>query len=200
MTWGEFVRAHRHSMLAVDFFTVETIWLQRLYVLFFIELGSRRVHLTGCTPTPSAPWVTQHARQLTWSLAERPEHVRFLIRDRDQKFTRRFDEVFRADGIEIIRTPFRAPQANGVAERFVRTARSECLDWMLILNQPHLARVLGAPVAQIRKMSLIFLDKHNPQVQLGILKSLPRRLSLIGDLPVGGELLSSSAFLDCAIL
>jgi len=71
------------------------------------------VHLAGCTPTPSAPWVTQHARQLTWSSAERPEHVRFLIRDRDQKFTHRFDEVFRADGIEIIRTPFRAPQANG---------------------------------------------------------------------------------------
>jgi transposase InsO family protein len=158
------------------------------------------VHLAGCTPTPGAPWVTQHARQLTWTFAERCEHVRFLIRDRDQKFTHEFDEVFRGDGIAIVRTPFRAPQANGVAERFVRTARSECLDWMLILNQPHLARVLGAPVAQIRKMSLIFLDKHNPQVQLGILKSLPRRLSLIGDLPVGGELLSSSAFLDCAIL
>jgi len=111
--------------LAVDFFTVETISLQRLDVLFFIELGSRRVHLAGCTPTPSAPWVTQHARRLTWTLAERPEHVRFLIRDRDQKFTHRFVEVFRGDGIEIVRTPFRAPQANGVPERFVRTARSE---------------------------------------------------------------------------
>ena len=82
MTWREFVRAHRRSLLAVDFFTVETIWLQRLYVLF-IELGSRRVHLAGCTPTPSARWVTQCARQLTWTLRERPEHVRFLIRDRD---------------------------------------------------------------------------------------------------------------------
>ena len=69
MTWREFVRAHRRSMLAVDFFTVETIWLQRLYVLFFIELGSRRVHIAGCTPNPSAPWVTQQARQLTWTLA-----------------------------------------------------------------------------------------------------------------------------------
>ena len=94
MTWREFVRAHRRSMLAVDFFTVETIWLQRLYVLFFIELGSRRVHIAGCTPNPTAPWVTQQARQLTWTLAERPESFRFLIRDRDQKFTDSFDDVF----------------------------------------------------------------------------------------------------------
>jgi putative transposase len=86
-TWREFVRAHRQSMLAVDFFTVETIWLQRLYVLFFIELGSRRVHMAGCTPNPNAPWVIQQARQLSWTLAERSEPMRFLIRDRDQKFT-----------------------------------------------------------------------------------------------------------------
>jgi hypothetical protein len=114
-TWREFVRTHRHSLLAVDFFTVETMWLQRLYVLFFIELGSRRVHLAGCTPTPSAQWVTQQARQLTWTLTERSEPVRFLIRDRDQKFTDRFDEVFRGGGIEIVRTPFRAPQAKDYA-------------------------------------------------------------------------------------
>jgi transposase InsO family protein len=142
MTWREFVHAHRRSLLAVDFFTVETIWLQRLYVLFFIELGSRRVHLAGCTPSPSAPWVTQEARQLTWTRAERPAARRFLIRDRDQKFTATFDDVFRGSGLEIIRTPFRAPQANGVAERFVRTVRSECLDWLVILNHRHLERVL----------------------------------------------------------
>ena len=123
MTWREFVRAHRQSLLAVDFFTVETIWLQRLYVLFFIELGSRRVHVAGCTPNPSAPRVIQQARQLSWTSAERAEPMRFLIRDRDQKFTHAFDEVFRADGLEVVRTPFRATQANGVAERFVRTAR-----------------------------------------------------------------------------
>jgi transposase InsO family protein len=130
MTWREFLRAHRRNMLAVDFFTVKTIWLQRLYVLFFIELGSRRVHLAGCTLNPSAQWVTQQARHLTWTLAEHPASFRFLIRDRDQKFTASFDEVFRSHGLEIIRTPFRAPQANGVAERFVRTVRSECLDWL----------------------------------------------------------------------
>src|SRR5262249_38890383 len=133
MPWREFVRIHRDHLLAVDFFTVETIWLQRLYVLFFIELGSRRVHFAGCTPTPTAAWVTQQARQLTWTIVDRPEPFRFLIRDRDQKFTERFDEVFRTEGIEIVRIPYRAPQANGVAERFVRTVRTECFDWLLIL-------------------------------------------------------------------
>jgi putative transposase len=141
-TWCEFVRAHRPSLLAVDFFTVETMFLQRLYVLFFIELSGRRVHLAGCTPNPSAPWVIEHARQLTWTLADRSEPIRFLIRDRDQKFTDGFDNVFRSDGIEILRTPFRTPQANGVAERFVRTIRSECLDWMLILGKNHLEQGL----------------------------------------------------------
>ncbi len=149
-TWREFVRAHRQSLLAVDFFTVETISLQHLYVLFFIELGSRRVHVAGCTANPSASWVVQQARQLSWTLAERSKPMRFLIRDRDQKFTDGFDAVFRSDGIEVIRTPFRAPQANAVAERFVRTVRSECLDWLLILNQRHLQRILE-----------IFVDHYN---------------------------------------
>jgi transposase InsO family protein len=94
--------------------------------------------------------MTQQARQLTWTLAERPESFRFLIRDRDQKFTASCDEVFRSSGLEIIRTPFRAPQANGVAERFVRTVRSECLDWLLILNDQHLERVLA-----------VFADPYN---------------------------------------
>ena len=99
---------------------------------------------------PERPWLTQQARQLTWTLAEHPESFRFLIRDRDQKFTVSFDDVFRSHGMEIIRTPFRAPQANGVAERFVRTVRSECLDWLLILNQQHLERVLA-----------VFVDHYN---------------------------------------
>jgi transposase InsO family protein len=134
----------------VDFFSVETVWLQRIYVLFFIELGTRRVRFAGCTPNPTGPWVTQQARQLAWTLAERREPIRFLIRDRDQKFTESFDRVFHSDGIEIVRTPFRAPQANGVAERFVRTVRSECLDWLLILNGQHLEQVVR-----------VFLDHYN---------------------------------------
>ena len=129
-------------MLAVDFFTVETVSLRLLYVLFFVELGSRRVHLAGCTANPSGGWVTQQARQLASGLTERSTSVRFLIRDRDSKFTRDFDIVFRCEGIEIVRTPVRAPKANAVAERFVRTVRAECLDWLLILNRRHLERVL----------------------------------------------------------
>jgi putative transposase len=102
------------------------------------------VHLAGATPAPSAAWVTQQARQLTWRLADRHEPFGFLIRDRDQKFTASFDELFRAEGIEIVRTPYRAPQANGVAERFVRTVRTECLDSLLILNQQHLEGAVAA--------------------------------------------------------
>jgi len=154
-------------MLAVDFFTVETIWLQRLYVLFFIELGRRRVHVAGCTPNPSAPWVTQQARHLTWILSERPESFRFLIRDRDQKFADSFDEVFCSHGLEIIRTPVRAPQANGVAERFVRTVRSECLDRLLILNDQHLERVLDVFVEHY--------NGHRPHRALALTPPRPTR-------------------------
>src|SRR5438876_8245262 len=108
-------------MLAVDFFTIETISLQRLYVLFFIELGSRRVYLAGCTANPTGDWVTQQARQFAWTLEDWRSPFRFLIRDRDSKYTRAFDAVFTSEGIKIIKTPVRAPKANAIAERFVRT-------------------------------------------------------------------------------
>ena len=141
-SWRAFLRAQATSMLTVDFFIVETITLQRLYVLFFIELGSRRVHLVGCTANPTGPWVTQQARQFGWTLQEQRSSFRFLIHDRDSKFSRAFDEVFRSEGIRIIKTPVRSPKANAFAERFVRTARAECLDWLLIINRRHLERVL----------------------------------------------------------
>ena len=128
LSWPVFLRAQAKSMLAVDFFTVETVSLQRVYVLFFVELASRRVHLAGCTANPTGVWVTQQARQITWALRKRSTPLRLLIRDRDRKFTRDFDTVFRGEGIEIIRIPVRAPRANAIAERFVRTVRSECLD------------------------------------------------------------------------
>src|SRR6266566_512270 len=127
-------------MLACDFFTVDTISLRRFYVLFFIELESRRVHLAGCTTNPTGAWVTQQARNLSFTGVF--ERMRFLIHDHDSKFTASFNEVFRSEGIEVIHTPIRAPQANAYAERFVRTVRAECLDWLLILNRRHLERVL----------------------------------------------------------
>jgi putative transposase len=139
-SWREFLREQAASMLACDFFTVETISLRRFYVLFFIELKSRRVHLAGCTTNPSGAWVTQQARNL--SFTDLFERVRFLIHDRDSKFSGAFAEIFRSEGIKVIHTPIRAPQANAYAERFVRTVRAECLDWLLIIGRRHLETVL----------------------------------------------------------
>jgi putative transposase len=138
--WREFLRAHRRSMLAVDFFTVETVWLQRLYVIFFIELGSRHVHIAGCTLHPTEYWVTQQARQFPWSQVDRPDcsvsSFAIGIRSSRRPSTRCLPA-------STWRHPdaVRAPEANGVARRFARTVRSECLDWLLILNQRHLDRV-----------------------------------------------------------
>ena len=142
-TWSEFLRSQASSMLACDFFTVDTVLLRRLYVLFFIELDTRRVYVTGITANPTGAWVVQQARNLTMVLAERARPVRFLVRDRDTKFTSGFDEVFRSEGIRIIRTPVRAPRANAFAERFVGTIRRECLDRMLIFGRRHLEAVLA---------------------------------------------------------
>jgi putative transposase len=140
VSWPAFLRRQAASLLACDFFTVETVALRRLYVLFFIELGSRRVHFAGCTTNPTGAWVLQQARNL--SFTNLLERTRFLIHDRDSKFTAAFDEVFRSEGIRVIHTPVQAPQANAYAERFVRTARTECLDWLLIVGRRHLEHVL----------------------------------------------------------
>ena len=139
-SWREFLHAQAASIVACDFFTVESVLLRRYYVLFFIEHGTRRVHLAGCTSNPDGSWVTQQARNLGLVLPE--QQIRFLIRDRDSKYSGPFDQVFRSEQIRIVRTPVRAPKANAVAERFVRTLRAECLDWLLILNRRHLERVL----------------------------------------------------------
>jgi putative transposase len=139
-SWREFLRQQAASTLACDFFSVETLTLRRYYVLFFIELGSRRVHLAGCTTNPTDGWVTQQARNL--GFAGVLERTRFLIHDRDSKFSAAFDEVFRSEAIRVIRTPTRAPQANAYAERFIRTVRPECLAWLLIVGRRHLEHVL----------------------------------------------------------
>jgi putative transposase len=141
-TWSEFLRAQAAGILACDFLTVETVRLKTLYVLVWIELGTRRVYLGGATPNPDSGWVTQQARNLTMALQEEGRSPRFLIHDRDSKFTGPFDEVFRSEGLRIVLTPIRAPNANAFCERWVGTLRAECLDWTLILGRRHLERVL----------------------------------------------------------
>jgi putative transposase len=120
-TWRQFLAQHRDAVLACDFFTVETLFLKTLYALFFIEIGTRRVHFAGCTAHPTAAWVTQQARNLAWTLDEGGQPVRYLIHDRDAKFPPAFDAVFATEGVEIVRTPYRAPTANAYAERWVRS-------------------------------------------------------------------------------
>ena len=141
-TWGEFLRAQASATLACDFFHVDTIMLRRLYVLFFIDLERRKVFLAGVTEHPMGSWVTQQARNLAMTLEGEGRAVKFLIRDRDTKFVGPFDEVITSIDARVINTPVRAPRANAFAERFVGTARRECLDWLLIRNERHLERVL----------------------------------------------------------
>jgi hypothetical protein len=172
LCWREFLRANAHSIVACDFFTVETLWLGRLYVLFFIELASRRVHLPGCTANPSGTWTAQQARQLTWSLSERLTPIRFLIHDRDSKFNNVFDEVFRSENVEIIRRVFRAPKANAFAERWVGTVRRDCLDWILIVSRRQLEQVLRVYVDHY--------NNHRPHRALGLKPPTPKqRLRLV---------------------
>jgi putative transposase len=141
-TWRAFLRQQVAGIVACDFFTVDTIWLRRLYVLFFIELDTRRVHLAGLTANLNAAWVTQQARNLLAVLGERGRRVRVLVRDRDAKFCRGFDDVFRSEGAQVVLTPVQAPNAYAYAERWIRTVRGECLDWLLIMGRGHLEQVL----------------------------------------------------------
>jgi putative transposase len=140
-TWRAFLRQQAVGIVACDFFTVDTVWLRRLYVLFFIELDTRRVHLAGVTANPSGAWVTQQARNLLL-LGERGRRLCFVLHDRDAKFSRTFDDVFCSEGAEVLLTPVRAPNANAYAERWIRTVRAECLDWLLIVGRGHLEQVL----------------------------------------------------------
>jgi putative transposase len=141
-TWRQFLAAQAHAILAIDFAHVDTVLLRRLYILVVIEHDRRRVHLAGITAHPTGDWVTQQARNLLMDLGEHATRFRFLIRDRDSKFTAAFDTVFTGADIGIIRTPVRAPRANAIAERFIGTLRRECLDHLLITGPRHLAAVL----------------------------------------------------------
>jgi transposase InsO family protein len=158
-SWTEFLRQQAASVLECDFLTVDTLFLKRFYVLFFIELATRRVRLAGITTNPDGRWVTQQARNLLMELDDEDARPLFLVRDRDSKFTREFDEIFRYEGIRVIKAPVRAPKARAHAERWVGTVRRECLDRLLILGPRHLQRALAAYVAHY--------NGHRPHRALG---------------------------------
>jgi len=181
-SWTEFLSAQAAGILATDFFTVDTISLERLYVLFVIEIESRVVHVLGVSRHPVGTWVTQVARNLVSDLDEGGRRFRFLVRDRDTKFTRSFDEVFASEGTEIIRTPVRSPRANAYAERWVRTARQEFLDLILVVSRRHLERILRRYVRHYnaarphRGLSLITpIARSEPNVDAAV-----RRHSVLG--------------------
>jgi transposase InsO family protein len=180
LSWTQFLRTQAQGLLATDFFTVETVGLTRLYVLFVVEVQQRAVHLVGITAHPTGAWVAQQARNLLMDLQDLEEQghrFRYLIRDRDAKFTAAFDAVFGAAGIEVVKIPPRAPRANAYAERWVGTVRAECLDWMLVWNDRQLYRVLTQ-----------YLQHYNtvrPHRSLDLQPPRPTRLTLIE--PGGGK-------------
>jgi putative transposase len=158
-TWSEFLTAQAHRIIACDFLHVDTVLLRRLYVLIFIEHGTRRLHVAGVTASPTGSWVAQQARNLAMDLGARMDTLRFVIRDRDSKYTLAFDSVFDAEGIQVIATPPRALRANAICERIVGTLRRELLDRILIFGPGHLRRVLAEYA--------IHYNAHRPHQSLG---------------------------------
>src|ERR1022692_2833161 len=141
--WRQFLQAQAAGIVAVDFLHVDTVLLKRIYVLVFIEHGTRQMHIGGVTANPTGEWTVQQARNLALGLAERFEDVKFLIHDRGSNFTASFDAVFQAAGTRILRTAVQAPRMNAICERLVGTLRRELLDRVLILGEAHLRTILA---------------------------------------------------------
>ena len=164
-SWRSFLRAHGDSILACDFFTVDTVWLQRLYVLAFISIRSRRVEYFAITSKPDTVWMLQQARNLLMELDDRNLAPRLLIHDRDAKFPRAFDTLLETGGITALRTPVRAPNANAHMERWVGTVRRECLDRLLIVGRRQLEHILRVYVEHYnRKRPHRALDLNPPDM------------------------------------
>ena len=142
-TWRQFLASQASGILACDFVHVDTVFLQRLYVFFAMEIQTRRVHILGVSAHPTGAWTAQQARNLLMDLGEYAARFKFLIRDRDSKFTAAFDEVLAGNGMRILKTPVRSPRANSFAERYAGTLRRECLDHLLIHGERHLRRILA---------------------------------------------------------
>src|SRR6266536_44092 len=175
-TWKQFLTAQAHTMLACDFFTVDTVLFKRIYVLFFVQIATRQVHVVGVTAHPTGAWVAQQARNLLMDLDQRATSLRFLLRDRDTKFTAVFDAVFTGAGIDVIKSPPQAPRANSFAERWVGTVRRECTDRMLIVGEHHLATVLTEYTRHY--------NEHRPHRSLG--QRPPNPPSDVADLTAAG--------------
>jgi putative transposase len=185
-TWKQFLTTQAQTMLACDFFTVDTVLFKRIYELFFVQIATRQVHVVGVTAHPTGAWMAQQARNLLMDLEERAAGLRLLVRDRDSKFTAAFDAVFTAVDIGVVKTPPQAPRANSFAERWVGTVRRECTDRILIAGERHLASVLNEYTAHYNgrrpHRSLNQRPPKRPGDVVEAASARVRRRSVLGDL------------------